>query len=136
MTNSSKDSGDNLEGDFQLAAPEGQTPAEILNERGSCQLPLPAQDKTAMELAIKRNQQRRFSLFELMAALTTFGILMGASNWMPLEVFALIVGIATLIAVTAVCIYGISSRLTNILIGIALATYIAVAVTAAWRIAA
>lgn len=60
-------------------------------------LPLPAQDRAEIEDKIRRNRHSKLSLLELFLLVSSVCILLGLIRWIPLHLYALGLGILTVL---------------------------------------
>ena len=104
-------------GDFRLLPPEGKTPEELLGPAPAPKLP------EAEGEAVRPPFQ--FSIGELM--LITVGVSLGAAgyHWFPVDIYAAILGLCTLVGLMVVSHYPPQSRGVKIIWAMLIAAYAA-----------
>lgn len=106
----------------------GLTPDQVLYEEG-VKLPLPDEDRAAIERAIKKNQRLRLSLIELMLLVLLLCVLMGLTRWMPFDIYTVALG--CLSAFLLIFDNLLSPRYRTLTIGAILSAYL---ISAAWLV--
>ncbi len=89
---------------FRLQAIDAQSPLEVLQDGAEkiC-LPLPEKDRIAIENRIRRNYRYRISLFELLLPVSVICGLLAMTHWIPLPIYALVLGCLTVVLLTGMC---------------------------------
>ena len=86
---------------FQLREIDAQAPHEVLRgETENMPLPLPAQDRAAMQEIIRRKRWGKLTLLELLLLISVVCVLLALTNWVPLQIYALGLGIVTVLLLT------------------------------------
>ncbi len=109
--------------EFRLLEPDGKRPEQVRGEMQSYALPLPEQDRKAIEIQNRRRQRNRFTLSEIFVSITCICLMLALSAWLPTSIFALILGIATGLSLMGLFKSGSSSRLGLVIAATLVAVY-------------
>jgi hypothetical protein len=87
--------------EFRFEAIDALSPLEVLQVGAEkISLPLPEQDRIAIENRIQRKRRYRITLLEIILLVSAICVLLAMTNWIPLPIYALVLGCLVVLLLT------------------------------------